>query len=75
MKASLLKPLGYFMVFWLILMLLFCLLISESSSSFIKPWGLFKVHQLQMVSPSLSCSIVFLGLEQGPDIHFYFPFF
>ena len=34
-------------------------LISKSFSSFIILWGLLHVHQLQLVSSSLSCSIVF----------------
>ena len=37
-------------------------LISNSSSDFLpSPWGLFRAHQLQLISPSPSCSIVFFN--------------
>ena len=40
--------------------------ISNSSNPLTKPLGLFQVHQLKVISPSLS--IAFLVLWQGPSI-------
>ena len=63
--ASLLKSPWLFLVFWQILiMLLFiwfplALLFSYPSVLVSILWGLYRAHQFQLVSPSLSCSIVF----------------
>ena len=38
-------------------------------------WGLFQVRHLRSESPSLSCSLVFLVLNQGLDIYHSFRFF
>ena len=51
-----------------------CPLVSKSCSPFTNLLGLFRVHQLQLVSPSLLCSIVFLVLYQGLGTYLYFRF-
>ena len=43
-------------------------------SPFTSLWWLFRTHQLQLVSPSLSCSIVFSVLYQGLGIYLSFRF-
>ena len=79
--ASLLKSPGLFSVFWPILIMLEWgwspLVLLFQSLPVLLPilWGLFPVLQLQLVSPSPLCSIVFLVLEQGLDIHLHFAFF
>ena len=44
---------------------------SRPSSSI---WGPFRVHQLQLVSPSPSCSIAFLVLWKSLSTYFFFRF-
>ena len=79
--ASLLKSLGVFSVFWLI----FEMLSSRWSPlvlSFLKLqvpsttlWGLFQVHQLLLISPSSSCSIVVFFFWSSCKVYIFISFF
>ena len=48
--------------------------ISNPSIPLPSHWGYFRVYQLQLVSPSLSCSIPFLVLWQGLSTYLSFRF-
>ena len=77
--ANFLKFLGLISVFWLILLILssgcspLVLLFSRFQVPLIILWRLFQVHQLELVSPSPSCSII-LFLLQGLGIYLFFRF-
>ena len=73
--ASLLKSPGFFFVFRPILITLqfgWSTLISKSSWPSINLWWLCRAYNLQLVSQSLSCSIVFTFLLQSPGVYFSF---
>ena len=78
--ASLLKSPGLFSVFWPILVKplsewsLICPLISKSSSPFTNLSGSFQLHQLPLISSSLSCSITSSAHQQGPNVYPPFHF-
>ena len=73
LTASLLKSPELFSVFWPILVMLyfgwsrFVLRFSTFLAPFPSLYGLFQVHQSQLVSRWTSCSIAFLVLWQGPS--------
>ena len=76
--ASLLQSAGRFCVFWLISIMLWFewpqfflrfLILPVFLSGLFRP---FQARKLQIVSPSPSCSTVFLVLWQGPSICLYF---
>ena len=78
--ASLLKSPGLFSVFSRIsIMLLFgwspLVFLFPSPPAFVPTlWWLHQEHQLQLVSPSLSCSILFSVAKQGPGTYSSFLF-
>ena len=54
-----------------------CCSLNGLDSSFSILWRPFRVHQLQLISPSPTCSTVFLVLRQGPSncLSFHFLLF
>ena len=68
--ASLLKNAGRFSVFWLLTgWSLLELWFLSLPISFIILWRSLQVHQLQLVSPSTSCSLASPPLQRGSDIY------
>ena len=71
---SLLKSLGLYSVFWPILIMLqvewspLFLWFANPSVPVTIFWWLYQVHQLQLVSPSLSCSIVFFQFSFNIEV-------
>ena len=55
-------------------MISICSQIFKSSRPFSSIWTPFQVRQLQLVSPSTSCSTAFLVLQQGQSICSFFRF-
>ena len=78
--ASLLRSPGLFLVFWptsTMLLFRWSLLVLRFPTPpglLLNLWGSFQVHQLQLVSPSPSCSIVYLGVRKDVSISLFFRF-
>ena len=79
-RVTIFKSLGFFSVFWPMLTMLkygWSLLVLWFPSLLFplaNIWRLFGVHQIQLIPPSLSCSIAFLVLWQGLSTYLSFHF-